>query len=486
MLRKGKIMRRALLVILVMFIFGTSYAQVPLVGSNSSLTLKDIEGSHTKVTIVFNKGDAIIPNVVITGLFPEHFGVQKEDESVNFYTYSSVKEIRVQQGVVEVKETSDELKRVLTKEDQEIVNRAWNRVREIFNTSYANQQLKIEAAILLAQNKEGGTEDVVQYLGQLSESNDLATALQAAFSLYLIGETDIDNTLLMAGLDSGNPYLKKLAINLVGLLGASNLEYKIEKLLPLRSPDKSAPAARTLALLGNRQIESKMFEMLLERNAIRSEAAVYALSKIGDEATIKHLKDILETVQGEAVFRIARVLSNLGASEGQDLLSGQCMETATFAPFAAIILSKKGDRRAMDFLRERLLQTYDSNKPSLIYRALAAAALVEGGNWSSITDLQNILRLSESDIQVPVAERTAVLQEVKGKTCQLIGDLNSRKLLLILESSIVNPDPIVSLAACRATISIAIPDYGLRLRKSRTEEPWSTAYMLKSRVVSKE
>ena len=220
-----------------------------------------------------------------------------------------------------------------------------------------------------------------------------------------------------------------------------------------------------------------MHEMITERNAAKAEAAVFALSRIGNAETIAKLNKSLETIEGESVYRMIRVLYALGAPKAKSLLTGRCMDTPTFAPSAAIILAKTGERKAKDFLQTILEQSYDKNAKNLIQRAQIATALVEGGDWNAKTILQDILRMDESDLPPTIDDKAGALWAVKQKTCELIGDMGNKKLITLLESSIDSRDRAVSIAACEAVFSIAIPEFGKRLLESRVEEPWSTAYM---------
>lgn len=475
-------MRIVLKVGLWVVLVGAAWGQVPVTGGAGGTSLADIVGTSTQVTVILKARGAEIPNLRIQSVEQDHFAVLDSSGAQKFYIHEDVKELRIQDGTVRVKERTKPVSHLLSADDKAIVDGAFRRVKEIYNRS-ANQILKMQAAVLLALHKEGDFRVGHDYLRQLSESNDLETTLRAAEALYLIDDKSyLEGTLLTDGIRDGSPALRARAMTLLGLSQDKSLVYVLKEKIRKRQAEQSAPAARALGMLGERSVEPQLLKMIMENNAARAEAAVFALSAIGDADTASKLVEILGDDRGEALFRVARVLYALDASVGLPLLRDKCMNVATLEPMAATVLAADSDDLAMQALRDRLARPYDATATSLTFRARAAAALVEGGDLDAPTVLHNILRMSPSDMQSGMQSdmkgksKGEALRDVKIYVCQHIGRMGKRKLLSLVQANIESHDPALALAACEAAIAIAQPDFGARLSKVRVETPWSAAF----------
>ena len=221
----------------------------PVVGAGETVTLREIEGTSTLVTVVLQEEAVEDKNLRVVEVFDDHFTLMSADNTPIAYTFGVVKEVRVQGGKVESKPFVMDDSRVLRAEYQKVVDRAYARTREIFEASPDDQMLRMNAAVLLAQNRQ---KDALAYLQELAASDDLLTALNATRCLYLVGELMPDKQLLARGLESGNRRVKAAATELSGLLGDRSNESYLSQMLQDRSADYAAAAARALARLGNR------------------------------------------------------------------------------------------------------------------------------------------------------------------------------------------------------------------------------------------
>ena len=163
---------------------------------------------------------------------------------------------------------------MLRPEHQRVVERAWMRVREIFNDSADNQSIKIQAATLLALDENV---EAHNYLRQLAESNDIETQLRASVALYLAGDV-VSDTLLNHALDGGNRNARVMAARISGLTENNAAVPLLRVMFNDRAVQLSAPAARALARLGVTEIEPQLINMLFELHQEKGKAAIFGLS----------------------------------------------------------------------------------------------------------------------------------------------------------------------------------------------------------------
>jgi HEAT repeat protein len=310
----------------------------------------------------------------------------------------------------------------------------------------------MDAAVLMALNKD---REATKYLKQLAETNDINLQLTASMALYLVGEP-VSETLLRQGLESGNRKARALAAALSGL---TNYTAGIPLLKPLfddRAVELSAPAACALARLGCREIIPRLLAMIDEPNELKGDAAVFSLAKLGGDDVLDKLKSRLGETEGIVKYRILKVLYRLKDPTALDEIRKIFKDLPTMAPKAAIILAKEGDWEATQFLRNRLVRREDPTDANLIYRAQTAAALLMSGDPSTLAVFQEILRSSS------VA--------AKQKVFVLFTYIGNVRLIPILQPNIENVDKRMSLDACEAAATLALPAFRARILDIRSEE----------------
>ena len=427
-------------------------ADVKITGTASPTTLKDLVGTDTMVTVVLKESGAKDSNLKVVEVLPNSINVQTEKGEIVPYLLEMLEEIQVQGGQVEGKRFKAEDIQVLRPEQQRVVERAMSRAAEIFAGASDDQELKMQAAVLMALNKDA---EATKYLKQLAETNDIAVQLTASRALYLVGEP-VSETLLRQGLESGNRQARALAASLAGL---NNYTAGIPLLGPLfndRAVELSAPAARALARLGDRACVPRLMAMLEESNEVKGEAAVFALSRLGGDDIMQDMKAQLGDTEGIIRYRALRVLYRMKAPGVNELISKVFKDYPTLAPRAALVLARDGDWEATQFLRSRLTRREDPTDANLMYRAEAAAALLVNGDPSTLAVFQEILRSNST--------------KAKQKVFEMFTDIGSVRLIPILQPSIENVDKHMSLDACQTVATLALPAFRARVMEMRSEQ----------------
>lgn len=450
-------MRLMLKFVCAALLTGVAAAQnIPVVGVESGATLESIAGTPTLVTIVLKARGAKDPNLRILEATADYVAVLNESNDRYSYLVGDIQEIQVQGGKVEKAALQLPQHASLRVEDQKTLARVWLRIREIFGNANDNRELKITAAMLLAVN---GEDDAEEYLKMLAESNDLAGQLEAALALYLAG-AEVPQSIISQGLASGNRRARAKAATLAGLTGFRDAIPILNSMVQDRTPDLSAPAARALARLGNREIIPKLIDML-GGSQQAADAAIYALTLLGGEDVIAQMRLRVNTVQGLERYRVVLVLYNLGDDLGRQLLLETFTLYPTLQPEAALILAKEKNWDATQFLRARLARREDPTDQNLLFRARNAAALFLGGDPTAQTVFQELLR----------SENKVVIDSV----CKLITEIGDRKLISILQPTIESIDNRTTLDAGGSIVSLAFSDFRTRLLEVRRDAYDSSA-----------
>ena len=331
------------------------HAEVQILGSDRPVSLNDIAGTETLITVTFKDGGAKDQNLKLLAVHDDSINVLTSKNEDFTYLLDSVESITIQDGIVEQRRQNqfDKGPR-LRPEHQRVVDRAWVRIREIYGSANDDQELKIHAAVCLSLIND---EDAHNYLRQLAESNDIITQLDAAGALYIAGD-DIPPSLLQQGLESGNRNARAMAASLAGLEGFdSGLEF-LNSLFQDRAVQLSCPATRALARLGVKNIIPRVMEMLHELHEDKGNAAIFALTKLltksPDEDVIDQLKFQLLEAEGIIRYRIVRILYNLGDPDGKKELKNIFENLPTLTPEVALLLARENDWDATQYLRERL------------------------------------------------------------------------------------------------------------------------------------
>lgn len=444
-------MRNACILGTLLLIAGLAAGQDVRVVGAAGATIKDLVNTPTLVTVVLKEGGVADANLKITGIHPTHFTVMTKDNHEEQYRYEQVVEIKVQGGRVEQAKFQAPQGSVLGAEDQKIVERSRARIKEIYDGANDNQDLKIEAAMLLAL---GGDAEAKDYLQKLVDSNEIKTQFAAAFALYMItGEAP--EKLLRSGLEHGNRNIRAQAATLAGLTGYRTGIPVLNSMLQDRASELSAPAARALARLGCRDIIPKLLESLGSLSEEKGNAAVFGLVQLGGDDIIEQLKLMLPKADGKERFRIVLALHKLGDPLGKKELIETFNNQPTLKPDAALLLAEVGDWNGQQYLRERLARRENPSDVNLIYRAKNVCALFEGGDTSSLSIFQDLLR--EGNLTV------------KKEVFELAAELGSRLVLTILQPSIESSDTQIALGACKAVICTAMPDYRKRYLEAKSQ-----------------
>jgi HEAT repeat protein len=446
-----RVNRIVLVTALLTFAAALVNAQVPVVGGKGS-RLSDIAGTDTLVTVVLKGSDAMDANLKIVKVSDTLLSVEAESGRTSHYLLSDIREIRVQGSVLTVKRLDPLGDRAMTPEQQQVVNRAMERVNEIFDAASGNQPLRMWAAEVLAvAGSEEQKQTALEYLTALATGNDLRTALDAAHHLVLAGSPPATGELITQGLDSGDRQVRASAARLAGLTQDPSGKAQLHQMLRDRASDISVPAINALAWLEDRDIIPTLLTLITERNEDKANAAANALIALGGDDIVEQMKLKLPDAQGRARFRVVRVLDALGDPLGRKLLREEMMAVPSLQFESAIILARQGDAEAMQILRQRLSQRYDPYQEVLTNRAQATAALIEAGDRTNISVFQELLRIG--------------MPEINFLVLRLIGLLELRSLLPVTQPVIESADPQVAVAACQAAAALARSDYRVRLAK---------------------
>ena len=424
---------------------------IPITGTNAPASLQDLVGTPTMVTVVLKGSGARDPNLKLSEIRDDRLIMTASNGDVIPYMADSIEQIEVQGGVVEQRRLPQIDAQMLRPEHQRVVDRAWTRVREIYDESADNQGLKIQAAMLLSLSNDA---DAHNYLRQLAESNDIETQLTASAALYLIGDA-VSEGLIRQGLDSGNRNARVMAASLAGLANYQDAVTLLKVMFRDRAVQLSAPAARALARLGVRDIVPELFNMIFELHEDKGEAAKFALTKLADPGVVEQLKFRLLEAEGVSRFRLVTILFNIGDPVGLEELKDIYKNYPTLTPEVALLLATHGDWEATQYLRNRLARREDLTEANLSYRARNAQALLKGGDPSAMAVFQELLRSED-----PV---------ITNLVFKLMTELGEARMITLLQPSIENVDKEFAINACKAVISLALPEFRERLLKYREE-----------------
>lgn len=408
-------------------------------------TLSGIAGSDTLVTVVLKAG-ASDPNLKVMEVRSETVSFETVKGTETVYRLADIDHVQVQGDVVERRAPVVLGNVALRPEDQQIVDRASARAAELFNSSKDNQDLRIQAAAYMAFD---GNEEATEYLTSLAESNNMPTRIAAARALYLAGK-ELPGNLIREGLESNNRNIRADAAVLAGLFEDQSSSGILMAMFNDRSAQYSAPAAIALARLGNREIIPGLFDMVGSISDEKNDAGVRALILLGGEDVIESAKYRLDETSGLERFRLVQVLFALGDDAGRKALIQIFHEELTITPEAALLLAGDNYYEASQYLQERLKRREDDTPENLAYRIRNAHAIVSSGDNSAVYVFQDILRSDAGPI--------------KEDALRLIAKTGDRTMLKLIQTSIANVDPELSMVACETAMAIANPTYRQRLQ----------------------
>ena len=415
---------------------------MPALVNGGGATLRSLAGTETLVTVVLNGSEATDPNLQIVRIGSDTITFAGPDREDVVYLFSSLKEIRVQDAVLVSTRRSHEQSRSLRAEEQRVLDRAFARAREIYESANAEQGAKMKAAMLMAAD---GDETALEYLKMLTGSKDLETELRASVCLYQAGETGIDEALIKEGLESGNRRCKKDAVLLASVLNDQSSIPILTRMLNDRDSDISVPAALALGRMGDTAAVPTLVEMLSRRNDDVGAAAVAALSAIGGPEVVEQTKALLPDSEPLTVHRIGLVLNAAGDPKGAEILQMELTEMPTLAREAAIVLAGSGVWDGKQFLMNALKSRYDEVEEEMLFRARAAIALVKSGDPTAITHVQELLRVKKD--------------QIRSLICIELAALGKRRQLAIVQSCVESATTDLALSAASAAVAMARPDF---------------------------
>lgn len=414
-------------------------------------SLGELLNSKNLLTIVLKNSGAKDVNLELVEVHDQYLAFETERGDRVTYRLDQISEIIVQSEKKERPSIQILPGVTFRTEDRLTVERAWARLDEIFKSSENNQDLKVECAVLLTLH---GSQEAMEYLQKLLDSNEITTQLISARGMYL-SENQVPTALLRSGLEHGNKSVRIQSAILSGLVGYRDGIPSLMNMLQDRSGEISGPAARALAHLGVREIIPKLLEMIVSQNEEKSESAVYALVTLGGQDICEQLLQIIPRLEGMAKYRTIKALFYLKDPQGKTMLSQLYEEQITLRPEIALILAKVQDWKSQQFLRARLTRRENPTDVNFIYRAKAITALYQGGDPTVLPQYQELMREGSPTVRKEI--------------CYLIFKLGDKNLLKILPSSIESRDIEISFNACRAAVGVTLPAYRERCIRLRGE-----------------
>ncbi len=414
-------------------------------------TLSELLNSNSLVTVILKNSGAKDINLELVETHDQYLAFETERGDRITYRLDQISEIIVQSEKKERPTLQISPGVTLRTEDKLTVERAWTRLDEIFKSSEGNQDLKVECAVLLVLH---GSQEALEYLQKLIDSNEITTQLVSARGMYLTGN-QVPTALLRSGLEHGNRSVRIQSAILSGLVGYRDGIPSLMNMLQDRSGEISGPSARALAYLGVREIIPKLLEMLLSQNEEKSESAVYALVTLGGEDIREQLLQMIPRLEGMAKYRAVKALFYLKEPQGKAMLSQLYDEQITLRPEIALVLAKEQEWKSQQFLRARLTRRENPTDVNFIYRAKAITALYQGGDPTVLPKYQELMREGSPNVRKEI--------------CYLIFKLGDKNLLKILPSSIESRDIEVAFESCRAAVGVTLPAYRERYIRLRGE-----------------
>jgi HEAT repeat protein len=443
-------------------------AEPPPITGDEGATYDDLIREQALVTIILKQG-APEHNLRIRALYPEAskptIAVETSSGEKTAHLFANIREVRVQKERIRTDDKPDP-ETVLTADDKKIVEDATNRTLTLFKETHITP-LKMTAASVLAASDHVNKSDALTYLKELSRSNDAATAMAAALLLWANGETVADEVILN-GFNSGNRDAKAAAAQLAGLTEGHQFIAEVRRLLTDPSSEVYPHAAVAIGRLGDRESLPKLYDGIRVISEEKSEAAAYALYKIGGPDVVRQLQQMLPNARGMEWFRIVRVLRELGDAEAAKLFETETLGQPPFQRLAALELATEGNLEAVKFLRDFLVKPVDPDPVNLIYRAAVGLTLYEEGDLQAKGIIADVLNTQTSDIYLRGQTsnnqaKNAAVQVVQAGTCAIIGYSMRRDLLPLLASPMQSADEAVTLSACVAIMQIANRDFGKRV-----------------------
>ena len=447
----------------------TASAQVSVIGGRG-VVLSELVGTNTYVTVVLRGSFARDRDLLIIEMGDTYFAVRVPNGERHIYRFADVRELRIQRNRIGTGESKASNRFTILDEDQRnVTDRALAKAVEITSMRKLNISLRIQAAAVLAAS---GNLDALRSLHELTESDDIGTAIEAALYLHAVGEAP-SGELIGQGLASGNRFVRANTARLVGLSQSAAHREAIFEMLKYPILETFPSAARASGRLGASGTRiDLLIGALSARHEEKADAAIFALATLGGEDIRQTLLKKLATSNGILWFRIVKALYGMGDETAQKLMENECMRSPAFAPEASIILARNGDWSASLYLRDQLDKRRDLNRENLAYMARTAATLVLIGDFQANKTFRFLLNMSESDVFArgkykDRRYKTDTLKKTQVLVCNLMSEIGEESLLPLANTAIDSPFPEVAIAACEAAIAIVNPEYRKRLADSR-------------------
>jgi HEAT repeat protein len=437
------------------------WAQIPVTNGDGA-TIEDIIREKSLCTIILD-GNVRDPNLIITDVNEITVTFQKSDGSFSAYPMHSVKEIRVQVSRIAEKK-SVFAQGALSTEEQHVVDRAAERVREIYDSSRGDQEIRMYAESIMAVM---GNQDAIDSLMRRADSNDTSVAVMASLYLYTIG-MEIDPAVIVDGFLNGNRETRTNTAMLAGLSGDESFLKDLRYMLSDPSPEAYPWAARALAQLNDRQSLPSFYKALESLYQSKTEAAIYALITMGDDEVIAELNSMLPRATPGEWIRIVRILYALGDEEAVVNMRKKGLTSLSHQKVTGLLLGENEDWDGIMWIRKYLKKQYDPNYKNLIYRANLGYALYDAAQAQAKIEFQNIMGMTETGIYAKgytndIRYKKKTIALIQAEVCRLLGQLGDKTMLTILTRAMAHEDKTLALAACDAAVQIAKPEYRERI-----------------------
>ena len=434
------------------------------ISDGDGASIEDLKQDKSLVTVVLKSG-AMDKNLIITGVHKETISFDTPDGDSTAYPISHIQQIKVQDR----RETVPEVvlpKNTLNREQLTIARGAADRAFQIFEYSQGNQEVRMQAAALIALMGDLRGREAHNYLLGLAQSNDTPTAVLATLQLYSIGDP-IDPIVVKEGFLNGNRNIRTLSALLAGLSGDQQFLKNLRGMLSDPSAEVFPNAARALGRLNDRGSFPTLYRNLSSLSQPKSEASINALTAMGGDDVMSELRRRLPNAKQIENFRMTRILYALGDEDAEYDMRKKGLTTVAFEPASGLLLGENGEWDGVNWIREYLDKRKDPNYRNLIFRAHLGYALYDSQEANAKIVFQKLMGMTESQVYEKgftdnSVVKGEVLLRVQMEVCRLLGVIGDKHNLTILNRAMKHEDPRLSLAACSAIVAIARPEYRAR------------------------
>lgn len=427
------------------------------ISNGDGATIDDLIREKILVTIMLT-GNVRDPNLQITEVNDSTITFITSDGMNSAYPLSKIAYIRVQDDRVAGRGNVFS-KGTLSKEEQRIVDRARQRIVELFS-SETDPVNRMRAACLAAILGEDGGR---MYLEGHAQGNDTPTAVLATRYLWLAGQ-EIDEGILTDGFLHGNRDTRLQTALLAGIHGTDDYLKELRYMADDPHPEVNPVALRALSKLGDRWVVPYLYEGLSALKQAKNEAAIYGLIELGDESIIKELKLRLPLANSSEWFRIVRVLYALGDDKAEVMMREEALTTYAHEETAGILLGENDDWEGGVWIRSYLEKQKDPNYRNLMFQANLAAALYGTAQSQAKIVFQKMMRMEVSQVYAKgntsnTEYKKVILAEIQEEVCRLLGEKGDKTMLSLVYTPMESKNSSLALAACEAIVMIANKPY---------------------------